>query len=54
MMDDQARYVAALAAAIAADHDWAVKQFPDRPRYGLVAVWRQVFGVDPDVAFHMC
>lgn len=48
MMDDQAEYIAAVAggqvrlpdregmlAAIRADHDWAAKQFPDRPRYGL-------------------
>lgn len=48
MMDDQAEYVAAIAsgtmrlpdrgamqAAIAADHAWAAKQFPDSPRYGL-------------------
>jgi thioredoxin reductase len=48
MMDDQARYIAAIATgavtlpnqdqmqkAIAADHAWAAKQFPDSPRYGL-------------------
>jgi len=48
MMDDQAEYIAAIAsgtmrlpdrgamqAAIAADHAWAAKQFPDSPRYGL-------------------
>ncbi len=48
MMDDQAEYIAAVAggavklpdqdsmqAAIAADHAWAAKQFPDSPRYGL-------------------
>ncbi len=48
MMDDQAEYIAAIAtgrvklpdqaaklAAIQADHDWAAKQFPDSPRYGL-------------------
>ncbi len=48
MMDDQAEYIAAIAggaiklpardtmlAAIAADHAWAEKQFPDSPRYGL-------------------
>ncbi len=48
MMDDQSEYVAAIATgrvklpdaagmqrAIQADHDWAAKQFPDSPRYGL-------------------
>ena len=48
MMDDQSEYVAAIATgrvalpdrdgmmrAIQADHNWAAKQFPDRPRYGL-------------------
>jgi len=48
MMDDQAEYIAAVASgavklpdeagirsAIAADHAWATKQFPDSPRYGL-------------------
>jgi len=48
MMDDQAEYIAAVAsgavklpdeagmrAAVAADHAWAAKQFPDSPRYGL-------------------
>jgi dimethylaniline monooxygenase (N-oxide forming) len=48
MMDDQAEYIATVAsgavklpsgegmrAAIAADHAWAAKQFPDSPRYGL-------------------
>ncbi len=48
MMDDQAEYIAAVAtgavklpaaaamqAAIAADHAWAARQFPDSPRYGL-------------------
>ncbi len=48
MMDDQAEYIAAIAAgaikppsrqtmldAIAADHAWAARQFPDSPRYGL-------------------
>jgi len=48
MMDDQSEYVAAIASgrvklpdkeammrAIQADHEWAAKQFPDSPRYGL-------------------
>jgi len=48
MMDDQAEYIAGIAsgaiklpsreamlAAIAGDHAWAAKQFPDSPRYGL-------------------
>ncbi len=48
MMDDQAEYIAAVAsgaiklptrdamlAAIAEDHAFAAKQFPDSPRYGL-------------------
>ena len=48
MMDDQSEYVAAIVAgevklpsrddmlnAVSEDHDWAAKQFPDRPRYGL-------------------
>ena len=48
MMDDQAEYITAVVtgavrlpdpvamrAAIAADHAWAAKQFPDSPRYGL-------------------
>ena len=48
MMDDQAEYIAAVAsgalklpgreamlAAIADDHAWSAKQFPDSPRYGL-------------------
>lgn len=48
MMDDQSDYVAAIVSgrvklpdretmmtAIKADHDWAAKQFPDSPRYGL-------------------
>ena len=48
MMDDQSEYIAAIVSgrvklpdqetmmtAIKADHDWAAKQFPDSPRYGL-------------------
>ncbi len=48
MMDDQAEYIAAAAsgrlklperdgmlAAIATDHEWASKQFPESPRYAL-------------------
>ena len=48
MMDDQSEYVAAIAggavtlpgpdamrAAIAADHAWAARQFPESPRYGI-------------------
>ena len=48
MMDDQAEYIASIATgavklpgkeamqvAIASDHAWAKKQFPDSPRYGL-------------------
>ncbi len=48
MMDDQAEYIAAIAggalklpdkqdmsAAIAAEHAWMARQFPDSPRYGL-------------------
>ena len=48
MMDDQAEYIAAIEngvvklpsrqameAAVANDHAWAKKQFPDSPRYGL-------------------
>ena len=48
MMDDQSEYLAAVVtgavklpdrdgmlAAIAAEHAWAAKQFPDSPRYGL-------------------
>jgi hypothetical protein len=48
LMDDQADYIAAIASgainlpskdemekAIAADHAWQAKQFPDSPRYGL-------------------
>jgi len=48
MMDDQSEYVAAIAdgrvklpdraamlQAIEVDHQWAAKQFPDSPRYGL-------------------
>ena len=48
MMDDQSEYVTAIVTgrvklpdratmlkAIQADHDWAAKQFPDSPRYGL-------------------
>lgn len=48
MMDDQSEYVAAIVSgrvklpdteammkAIRADHEWAAKQFPDSPRYGL-------------------
>ena len=48
MMDDQAEYIAAIAAGvlpipaepgmrkdIAEDHAWAGRQFPDSPRYGL-------------------
>jgi cation diffusion facilitator CzcD-associated flavoprotein CzcO len=48
MMDDQAEYIAAIAsgalavpdregmrAAIAADHAWAEKAYPNSPRYGL-------------------
>ena len=48
MMDDQSEYVAAIASgrvalpdrdamarSIEADHAWAARQFPDRPRYGL-------------------
>jgi cation diffusion facilitator CzcD-associated flavoprotein CzcO len=48
MMDDQAEYIASIASgalrlpsegdmlkAMARDHAWAEKQFPDSPRYGL-------------------
>jgi dimethylaniline monooxygenase (N-oxide forming) len=48
MMDDQSEYVAAIVSgkvtlppreameqAIAADHAWMAKQFPDSPRYGI-------------------
>jgi dimethylaniline monooxygenase (N-oxide forming) len=54
MMDDQAEYVAEIAAGkvrlpdaetmrqgIAADHEFAARQFPDSPRYGLeLDPWR--------------
>lgn len=54
MMDDQSEYVAEIASgkvrvpdkagmlqSIEEDHQWATKQFPDRPRYGLeLDPWR--------------